>query len=159
MIRAGEADLVLAGGVESMSRAPFVMPKADTAFSRNAEIYDTTIGWRFVNPVLKAQYGVDSMPETGENVAEDFHQPRGSGRLCAQKPDPGGVAQAIRPSRQGNRAVEIPRRKGDPMIVDTDEHPRPAPRSNSLPSCPPRSAQGGSVTAGNASASMTARQR
>ncbi|MDH5558543.1 MAG: 3-oxoadipyl-CoA thiolase, partial [Alphaproteobacteria bacterium] len=71
-IKAGEAELMIAGGVESMSRAPFVMPKADTAFSRNAEIYDTTIGWRFVNPLMKKQYGVDSMPETGENVAEDF---------------------------------------------------------------------------------------
>ncbi len=81
-IRAGEAELVIAGGVESMSRAPFVMPKAETAFSRNNEIYDTTIGWRFVNPLLKKQYGVDSMPETGENVAEEFAGlPRGSGRL------------------------------------------------------------------------------
>ncbi|RUW64442.1 beta-ketoacyl synthase N-terminal-like domain-containing protein, partial [Mesorhizobium sp. M1E.F.Ca.ET.063.01.1.1] len=71
-IKSGEAELMIAGGVESMSRAPFVMPKADTAFSRNAEIYDTTIGWRFVNPLMKKQYGVDSMPETGENVAEDF---------------------------------------------------------------------------------------
>ena len=81
-IKAGEAELVIAGGVESMSRAPFVMPKAETAFSRHGEIHDTTIGWRFVNPLMKARYGIDSMPETGENVAEEFRdQPRGPGRL------------------------------------------------------------------------------
>jgi acetyl-CoA acyltransferase len=141
IIRSGEAELVIAGGVESMSRAPFVMPKADTAFSRNAEIYDTTIGWRFVNPVLKAQYGVDSMPETGENVAEDFGISRaGPGRLCAQKPDPCGQCAGVRPLRQGNRAVEIPRRKGDPVVVDADEHPRPGTTRNNWPSCRPRSA-------------------
>jgi acetyl-CoA acyltransferase len=104
IIRSGEAELVLAGGVESMSRAPFVMPKADTAFSRNAEIYDTTIGWRFVNPVLKSQYGVDSMPETGENVAEDFGISREDQDAFALRSQTrAGKAQAIRSSRQGNR--------------------------------------------------------
>jgi acetyl-CoA acyltransferase len=88
MIRSDEADLVIAGGVESMSRAPFVMPKAETAFSRNAEIHDTTIGWRFVNPQLKAQYGIDSMPETGENVAEDFAVSRADQDACVAQPDP-----------------------------------------------------------------------
>ncbi len=89
-IRAGEADLIIAGGVESMSRAPFVMGKAETAYSRNAEIYDTTIGWRFVNPLMKSQYGVDSMPETAENVAEDFGISRErSGFLCLQQPEEG----------------------------------------------------------------------
>jgi acetyl-CoA acyltransferase len=107
--------LVLAGGVESMSRAPFVMPKADTAFSRNAEIYDTTIGWRFVNPVMKSQYGVDSMPETGENVAEDFGISREDQDAFALR----SQTRAGKPRRQSGRlakeivAVEIPRRKGD----------------------------------------------
>src|SRR5215510_11043474 len=111
-IKAGEAELMIAGGVESMSRAPFVMPKADTAFSRNAEIYDTTIGWRFVNPVLKAQYGVDSMPETGENVAADFQVTRAdqdafalrSQQRAAAAQENGRLAQEIAP-------VSIPRRK------------------------------------------------
>ena len=103
-IKAGEAELMIAGGVEIMSRAPFVMPKADTAFSRNAEIYDTTIGWRFVNPLMKKQYGVDSMPETGENVAEEFQRhPRRPGRLRRAQPGQGGRRAGERPAGQGDR--------------------------------------------------------
>ena len=117
---------MIAGGVESMSRAPFVMPKAETAFSRNAEIYDTTIGWRFVNPLMKKQYGVDSMPETGENVAEDFQVSRADQDAFAVR----SQDKARRPRRPtaGSRSeitpVTIPQRKGDPIVVAKDEHPR-----------------------------------
>ena len=118
-IKAGEAELMEAGGVESMSRAPFVMPKADTAFSRNAEIYDTTIGWRFVNPLLKKQYGIDSMPETGENVAEQFHVSRADQDAFAAR----SQAKAVAAQENGRlakeiTAVTIPQRKGDPVVVD-----------------------------------------
>src|SRR5690606_19024074 len=124
-IKAGDAELIIAGGVESMSRAPFVMPKADTAFSRKAEIFDTTIGWRFINPLMKKQYGVDSMPETGENVAEDFNVSRQdqdafalrSQEKAAAAQENGRLAREIVP-------VTIPQRKGEPVIVDRDEHPR-----------------------------------
>jgi len=124
-IKAGEISLAIAGGVESMSRAPFVMPKADAAFSRTAEIYDTTIGWRFVNPLMKQQYGIDSMPETGENVAEDFKVSRedqdafalASQEKASTAQGNGRLAKEITP-------VTIPQRKGDPIVVDTDEHPR-----------------------------------
>ena len=152
-IKAGEAELIVAGGVESMSRAPFVMPKAETAFSRQVEIFDTTIGWRFVNPLMRAQYGIESMPETGENVAEDFcHQPRRSGRL--RRPLPG-----CGPRRQWKAGVSlgrsppvtIPQRKGDPIIVDRDEHPRPGTTAEKLAKLPTPFRAGGSVTAGNAS--------
>lgn len=126
IIKSGEAELIIAGGVESMSRAPFVMPKADTAFSRNAEIYDTTIGWRFVNPALKAQYGVDSMPETGENVAEDFSISREDQDAFALRSQiRAGKAQSSGRFAREIVAVNIPQRKGDPVVVDTDEHPRP----------------------------------
>ena len=102
-IRAGEAELMIAGGVESMSRAPFVMPKAETAFSRHAEIHDTTIGWRFINPLMKKQYGVDSMPETGENVAEDYRViARRPGRLCRPQPGQGRCRAGKRPAGAGN---------------------------------------------------------
>ena len=124
-VRTGEADLMIAGGVESMSRAPFVMPKADTAFSRKAEIHDTTIGWRFVNPVMKKQYGIDSMPETAENVAADYAIARAdqdafavrSQERAVAAQENGRLAQEITP-------VTIPQRKGDPVIVEQDEHPR-----------------------------------
>ena len=127
MIKAGEASLVIAGGSESMSRAPFVMPKADSAFSRKAEIYDTTIGWRFVNRQMKALYGTDSMPETGENVAARWNISRSDQDAFAQRSqqkagtaiESGRLAREITP-------VEIPQRKGDPVTVDRDEHPRPA---------------------------------
>ncbi|GGA63195.1 3-oxoadipyl-CoA thiolase [Pelagibacterium lentulum] len=151
-IKAGEADLMIAGGTESMSRAPFVMPKAETAFSRNAEIYDTTIGWRFVNPVMKKLYGVDSMPETGENVAEDYKVSREdqdafalrSQNKAAAAQENGRLAKEITP-------VTIPQRKGDPIVVDKDEHPR-ATRLEKLASLPtPFKKEGGTVTAGNAS--------
>jgi acetyl-CoA acyltransferase len=124
-IKAGEAEIMIAGGVESMSRAPFVMPKADTAFSRNAEIYDTTIGWRFINPLIKSQYGVDSMPETGENVAADFHVSReDQDAFALRSQHKAAAAQANGRLAQEIVPVTIPKRKGDPVIVDRDEHPR-----------------------------------
>ncbi|TNB48545.1 3-oxoadipyl-CoA thiolase [Martelella lutilitoris] len=151
-IRAEEAELIIAGGVESMSRAPFVMPKAETAFSRNAEIYDTTIGWRFVNPEMKARYGVDSMPETGENVADDFSISRedqdafacASQQKAARALDNGRLAQEITP-------VSVPQRKGEPRIVASDEQPRPETTVEVLSRLPTPFRAGGTVTAGNAS--------
>ena len=150
-IRAGEADLIVAGGVESMSRAPFVMPKAETAFSRTAEIHDTTIGWRFVNPLMKAQYGVDSMPETGENVAEDYAVSRedqdrfafASQQKAAEAQANGRLAREITP-------VTIPQKKSDPVVVERDEHPR-ATTLEALAKLPTPFRKGGTVTAGNAS--------
>jgi len=151
-IKSGEADLMIAGGVESMSRAPFVMPKAETAFSRNAEIYDTTIGWRFINPVMKKQYGVDSMPETGENVAEDFKISRADQDAFAAR----SQDKAVAAQENGNLAAEItpvtiPQRKAEPIIVDKDEHPRPGTTAEKLGKLPTPFREGGSVTAGNAS--------
>ena len=151
-IRTGEADLILAGGVESMSRAPFVMPKADTAFSRNTAIFDTTIGWRFVNPLMKEAHGTDSMPETAENVAEEFVISRADQDAFALRSqqragtaiDSGRLAQEITP-------VTIPQRKGDPRIVEQDEHPRPGTTAESLAKLPAPFRKGGTVTAGNAS--------
>ena len=150
-IRAGEGDLYVAGGVESMSRAPFVMPKAETAFSRNAEIFDTTIGWRFVNPVMKAQYGIDSMPETAENVAEQQTVAREeqdafalrSQEKAAEAQANGRLAREIVP-------VTIPQRRGDDAVVERDEHPR-ATTLEKLASLKAPFRAGGSVTAGNAS--------
>jgi 3-oxoadipyl-CoA thiolase len=126
-IRAGEAELVIAGGVESMSRAPFVMPKADSAFSRTNAVYDTTIGWRFVNPVMKQMYGTDSMPETAENVAAEF----GISRADQDRFALASQAKALAAQKNGRLAreivaVTIPAKKGDPVIVDRDEHPREA---------------------------------
>ena len=151
-IKAGEAELIIAGGVESMSRAPFVLPKAQEAFSRNAEIYDTTIGWRFINPLLKAQYGVDSMPETGENVATDHKVSRAdqdafalrSQQRAAAAQASGRLAREIAP-------VAIAQRKGDPVIVAQDEHPRADTTLESLARLPTPFRKDGSVTAGNAS--------
>jgi 3-oxoadipyl-CoA thiolase len=150
-IRAGESDLVIAGGVESMSRAPLVMGKATEAFQRTAEIFDTTIGWRFVNPLMKAQYGIDSMPETAENVAAEFGIAREdqdafalrsqSRALAAQAS--GRLAREIAP-------VAIPQRKGDPVIVSQDEHPR-ATTIEKLAALGTPFRKDGSVTAGNAS--------
>lgn len=150
-IRAGEADLMIAAGVESMSRAPFVMPKASSAFSRNAEIYDTTIGWRFVNPVLKKQYGVDSMPETGENVAADYNISREDQDAFALRSQ-AKAAAAIKSGRLAKEItpVTIPQRKGDPVVVNQDEHPRETTLEK-LASLPTPFREGGSVTAGNAS--------
>ena len=150
-VMAGEQALTIAGGVESMSRAPFVMPKATAAFSRANEVHDTTIGWRFVNPAMKAQYGVDSMPETGENVAEDFNISREdqdafalrSQQKAAAAIASGRLAQEIVP-------VEVKGRKGAVTVVDTDEHPRETTLEK-LAALPTPFRAGGSVTAGNAS--------
>ncbi len=150
-IKAGEADLIIAGGVESMSRAPFVMGKATEAFSRNAEIFDTTIGWRFVNPVLKAQYGIDSMPETAENVAADFNISRADQDAFALR----SQMRASAAQKSGRLAAEIvpvaiPQRKGDPKIVDADEHPRET-TLETLAGLKPFVKKDGVITAGNAS--------
>jgi len=150
-IKAGEAELMIAGGVESMSRAPFVMPKAEIAFSRNTEIYDTTIGWRFINPLMKKQYGVDSMPDTGENVAEEFSVSRAdqdafavrSQAKAAAAQENGRLAREITP-------VTIPQRKGDPVVFSRDEHPR-VTSIETLAKLLTPFRQGGTVTAGNAS--------
>ena len=151
-IRAGEGELFIAGGVESMSRAPFVMPKAETAFSRQAEIYDTTIGWRFVNPLMRQQYGVDSMPETGENVAAEFAVARADQDAFALRSHQRAVAaqQSGRLARE-IVAVSIPQRKGDAIVVDTDEHPRADTSLDKLAKLPTPFRAGGSVTAGNSS--------
>ena len=151
-IKSGEAELMIAGGVESMSRAPFVLPKADTAFSRNAEIYDTTIGWRFVNPLMKAQYGVDSMPETGENVAADYRVSRADQDAFALRSQQRAVA-AQQSGRLGKEIVPvtIPQRKKDPVVVDRDEHPRADTTLEVLARLPTPVREGGTVTAGNAS--------
>ncbi|MGM0536499.1 MAG: 3-oxoadipyl-CoA thiolase [Pseudomonadota bacterium] len=151
-LKAGEAGLMIAGGVESMSRAPFVMGKAEQAFSRSAEIHDTTIGWRFVNRQMKARFGIDSMPETAENVAEQFRISREdqdafalrSQQRTAAAMEAGRLAEEIVP-------VEVPRRKQDPLIVDTDEHPRAGTTLEQLAGLPTPFRDGGSVTAGNAS--------
>ena len=152
-IKAGEAEIMIAGGVESMSRAPFVMPKADTAFSRNAEIYDTTIGWRFINPLMKKQYGVDSMPETGENVAEQFQVSRADqDAFAVRSQDKAVAAQASGRLAKEIVAVTIPQRKGDPIVVDKDEHPRAGTTIETLGKLgTPFKKEGGTVTAGNAS--------
>lgn len=149
-IAAGEAQLMIAGGVESMSRAPFVMPKAETAFSRNAEIHDTTIGWRFVNPAMDKAYGTDSMPQTGQNVADDYGVSREAQDAMAL------ASQAKASAAQGNgrlaleiTPVTIPQRKGDALVVDRDEHPR-ATTAEALGKLRPLFPNG-SVTAGNAS--------
>jgi acetyl-CoA acyltransferase len=151
-IKAGEAELMIAGGVESMSRAPFVMPKADTAFSRNAEIYDTTIGWRFVNPLMKKQYGVDSMPETGDNVAIDFKVSREDQDAFAVRSQ-AKAAEAQANGRLGKEItpVSVAQRKGDPIIVDKDEHPRATSIEALGKLKPVNKIEGGTVTAGNAS--------
>jgi acetyl-CoA acyltransferase len=151
-IRSGEASLMVAGGVESMSRAPFVMPKAATAFSRNAEIYDTTIGWRFVNPVLKAQYGVDSMPETGENVAADFGVSRvDQDAFALRSQQKAGRATSSGRLAREIVAVTVPARKGEAQVVDSDEHPRPSTQAEQLAKLPTPFRTPGTVTAGNTS--------
>ncbi|ESX05255.1 acetyl-CoA acetyltransferase [Mesorhizobium sp. LSJC268A00] len=151
-IKAGEAELMIAGGVESMSRAPFVMPKAETAFSRHAEIHDTTIGWRFINPLMKKQYGVDSMPETGENVAEDFSVSRADqDAFAVRSQDKAVAAQANGRLAKEITPVTIPQKKGDAIIVSKDEHPRAGTTVESLAKLPTPFRQGGTVTAGNAS--------
>lgn len=150
-IKSGEAEMIIAGGVESMSRAPFVMPKAASAFSRTTELYDTTLGWRFINPLMKAQFGVDSMPETAENVAEDFNISRAdqdsfalrSQVRAATAQSNGRLAQEITP-------VSLPQRKGDAILFELDEHLR-ASTLDALQRLKPIVRPGGTVTAGNAS--------
>src|SRR5581483_11954928 len=151
-IKTGEIDLAIAGGVESTSRAPFAMGKADAAFQRTAEIHDTTIGWRFINPLMKAQYGVDSMPETGENVAEEFQVSRAdqdafafrSQQRAKQAMADGVLAPRIVP-------VEVPGGKAGPVKVEKDEHPRGDTTLEGLAKLKPVVRAGGTVTAGNAS--------
>ncbi|MBO6519223.1 MAG: 3-oxoadipyl-CoA thiolase [Rhodospirillales bacterium] len=150
MIMCGEADMVVAGGVESMSRAPFVMGKADSAFSRAANIEDTTIGWRFVNPKMRDTYGIDSMPETAENVAEDF-------QISRDDQDTFAFHSQARTERAAEWLageivpVTIPQRKGDPVVVSADEHPRSGTTVEKLAKLPTPFREGGSVTAGNSS--------
>jgi 3-oxoadipyl-CoA thiolase len=151
-IRSGEAQLIIAGGVESMSRAPFVMPKSTSAFSRKAEMYDTTMGWRFVNRAMQAQYGIDSMPETAENVAEKFN-------ISRQDQDAFALASQLKTEQARNagvfddeiNAVSIPRRKQEPLIFDRDEHPRAGSSLEGMSKLPTPFRENGTVTAGNAS--------
>jgi len=151
-IRAGEIDFAIAGGVESMTRAPFVQGKATEAFSRSAEIYDTTIGWRFINPLMKAQYGVDAMPETAENVAEEFQIKRDDQDAFALRSQQrAGKAIAAGFFAGEIVAVEIPGRKGETVKVDKDEHPRPDTTAEQLAKLKPFVRQPGTITAGNAS--------
>ena len=150
-IKTGETDLMIAGGVEAMSRSPLVMPKAEAAFSRRAEIYDTTLGWRFVNPLMQEQYGIDSMPETGENVAEQFGISRADQDAFALR----SQQRAAAAGEQGFHAEEIvavtiPQRRGDPLVVAADEHPRPDTTLEKLAKLPTPFRAGGTVTAGNA---------
>ena len=150
-IRGGESDLIIAGGSESMSRAPFVMAKATSAFDRNAEMYDTTIGWRFVNPKMKSAYGDDTMPSTGENVAQDFQISReDQDAFALRSQEKAAKAQANGRLAAEIVAVEIPQRKGDPIVVDRDEHPR-ATTMEALAKLKPIVRSDGTVTAGNAS--------
>ena len=151
-IKTGEAELAIAGGVESMTRAPFVMAKAETAYSRAARIEDTTLGWRFVNKLMKAKHGIDSMPETAENVAEEYQIERcdqdayayRSQRRAAQAIEDGRLESEITP-------VMVPKRKSDPVAVERDEHPRPQTTLEGLAKLPTPFREGGTVTAGNAS--------
>ncbi len=150
-LKVGEAELVIAGGVESMSRSPFVMPKAGEAFSRNAEIYDTTIGWRFVNKLMKEKYGVDAMPETAENVAAEYQVSRADQDAFALRSQARASA-AIENGRLAEEIVHvtIPQRKGDPTVVSRDEHPR-VTSIEALAKLPAPFRKDGTVTAGNAS--------
>jgi acetyl-CoA acyltransferase len=152
IVRTGEAEVVIAGGVESMSRAPFVMPKADSAFSRSATIYDTTLGWRFVNPRLEKLYGVDSMPETGENVAAQYHIGRSEQDHFAWRSQQRTQAAYARSFFASELTpVEIAQKKGRTLSVTRDEHPRPETTLEQLAALPAPFREGGSVTAGNAS--------
>ncbi|WP_370298323.1 3-oxoadipyl-CoA thiolase [Pontibacterium sp.] len=152
-IKSGETELMIAGGCESMSRAPFVMGKAESAFSRNPNgLYDTTIGWRFINKKMKAEFGVDSMPETAENVAEDFNVSREDQDLFAfRSQQKTAAAMEAGLFKEEICPVTIPQRKGDDLIVDTDEHPRASTTLEGLAKLKTPFRDGGSVTAGNAS--------
>ena len=151
-IKSGEADLVIAGGVESMTRAPYVVSKADEAFSRSMKLEDTTIGWRFVNPLMKAKYGTDSMPETGEIVAEEFHISRQDQDAFALRSQQ-RAADAIRSCRMAQEIVPvpIPQKKGEAVLFSVDEHPRPDTTLEALAKLKSIVKPGGTVTAGNAS--------
>ena len=151
-IRSGEIDFAIAGGVESMTRAPFVMGKAPEAFARSAEIYDTTIGWRFINPLMKAQYGVDAMPETGENVAEEFQVSRADqDAMAIRSQQRAGAAIASGYFAEEITPVSVPGGKAGPITVDKDEHPRPETTLEGLTKLKPIVRNPGTVTAGNAS--------
>ncbi|NOD64642.1 MULTISPECIES: 3-oxoadipyl-CoA thiolase [unclassified Ruegeria] len=151
-IKAGDYDLAIAGGVESMSRAPFVMPKATSAFTRNNAVYDTTIGWRFVNPKMKQDYGVDSMPQTADNVAEDYGISReDQDAFAARSQARWAAAHAAGVFGDEITPVSVPQRKGDPFIVDTDEHPRPGTTAEKLSGLKGVNGSEKTVTAGNAS--------
>jgi len=151
-IKAGEANLVIAGGVESMSRAPYVMGKSDSAFGRSQKIEDTTMGWRFINPKLKELYGVDTMPQTAENVAEKFNVNRADqDQFALASQQRTASAQAKGFFSKEIVAVEIPQRKGDAVVIDTDEHPRASTTLEGLSKLKPVVKADGSVTAGNAS--------
>jgi acetyl-CoA acyltransferase len=151
-IKSGEQNLVIAGGVESMSRAPFVMGKATSAFSRNAETFDTTISWRFVNKLMLEQYGTDSMPETAENLASNFNISREDQDAFAWRSQQ-KAGQAIESGRLGEEIVpvSIPQRKGEPLIVDQDEHPRPETKLKKLGKLTTPFRENGCITVGNAS--------
>ena len=150
-IKSGESGLIIAGGVESMSRAPFVVGKADSAFSRGMKMEDTTMGWRFVNPAMKAQFGVDSMPETAENVADEFDISReDQDRMAVASQERALAAQAAGIFAEEITPVAVPQKKGDPVVVSQDEHPR-ATTMEALAKLKPVVRPGGSVTAGNAS--------
>ncbi len=151
-IKTAEASLVIAGGVESMSRSPMVIPKQDAAFGRRAEIHDTTMGWRFVNRLMKEQYGIDSMPETGENVAEQFNISReDQDKFAFGSQQRAGAAIARGFFEREIVPVTIPQRKGDAVIVDEDEHPRPDTSLERMAALPTPFRKNGTVTAGNAS--------
>jgi acetyl-CoA acyltransferase len=151
-IKSGEADLIIAGGVESMSRAPFVVGKSDAAFSRSLKLEDTTMGWRFINPAMKAKYGTDSMPETGENVAEEYTISREDQDAFALRSHQRASA-AIADGRMAEEiiGVPVPQKKGDPIRVDKDEHPRPDTTLAALAKLKPVVKPTGTITAGNAS--------
>src|ERR1700726_4466024 len=148
-IKSGEADLVIAGGVESMSRAPFVMAKADAAFSRSLKLEDTTLGWRFINPCMKAKYGVDSMPETGEMVAEEYRVSREDQDAFALRSQQ-RAADAMRACRMSEEivAVPVPGKKGETTSFSVDEHPRPATTLEALAKLKPIVKPSGTITAG-----------
>jgi acetyl-CoA acyltransferase len=151
-IKAGDYDLTIAGGVESMSRAPFVMPKAEAAFTRANAVYDTTIGWRFINPRMKAQYGVDSMPQTADNVAAEFNISRADqDAFAARSQARWATAHAAGVFADEIVPVSVPQRKGDPVVVDTDEHPRPGTDAAQLSKLKGVNGPDLTVTAGNAS--------
>jgi acetyl-CoA acyltransferase len=151
-IKSSETDLMIAGGVESMSRAPFVLAKADSPYSRSVKMEDTTLGWRFINPLMKAKYGVDAMPETGENVADEFRISRADQDQFALRSQQ-RAAEAIRSGRlkQEIVAVPIPQKKGEPLVFSDDEHPRPGTTLEALSKLQPVVKPNGTITAGNAS--------